>query len=269
VRHRRLRHLALLAGAALATFTFTTQVAGAEEPYGPSVPYTQILNGQFTFVPLPDAALVERTQYGYVYKAGQQDSHLVVTEVPEGLRFHDSGTLKFASLPASCRRQAVAVGVAAVCAVPTTVTTGNHMLVEVWPRLGDDYVDASSLSARFDVSVLADAGVDVVMTGAGNDFVNGAFDRDRVYGGAGNDWIRTGTGDDVLLGEAGNDKLVGSDHHDVVHGGSGNDRVDGGVGPDALWAEAGQDTVSCGGGPDSAYVDGSDRTRGCETVSTY
>lgn len=269
MRLGQLPSLALLAVAVPALIAGTSQVASAAVVYGPAAPYTTILNGQFTFVSLPGAALIDRTAYGYVYKAGKQDSHLVVTQVEGGLRFHDSGTSKFKSLPASCTREAVPDGVAAVCSVPDDVSTGNHLLLEVWPRLGDDYVDASSLSAVIDVTVLADAGADVVQTGAGNDFVNGAFGDDVVSSGAGNDWVRTGDGNDTLRGDDGNDKLVGSGGGDVLYGGSGDDVTYGGAGSDALWAETGQDLASCGTGPDHAYVDGADRIRACESISSY
>jgi serralysin len=265
----RLPSLALLTAAVVATIPATAEVASAEVVYGPAAPYTTILNGQFTFVTLPDSALIDKSSYGYVYKAGKQDSHLVVTQVVGGLRFHDSGTSKFKSLPDTCRREAVATGVAAVCSIPSTVSSTNHMLLEIWPRLGDDYVDTSSLSASFDVTALVDAGADVVMTGAGNDFVNGAFQDDWVSSGAGNDWVRTGDGNDTLMGDDGNDKLVGSGGGDTLRGGSGDDIAYGGAGSDALWGELGRDLASCGDGADNAFVDASDRTRSCESVSAY
>ncbi len=260
------RSAALFAGAVLATVPVAT-VAVAVEPYGPSDPYTTILNGQYPFIPLPNAAMISPSQYGYIYRAGQQDSRLVITQVPDGLRFHDSGTQTWKSLPDSCRRQNVPEGVAAVCTVPAYVGADDHLLLEVWPRLGDDHVDASSLPAFFDVTVLADAGADVVKLGAGNDFVNGAFDDDWVSAGAGNDWIRTGDGRDELWGEAGNDKLVGAPNSDVLRGGEGNDVVYGGTGGDTLSGDAGKDLVSCGGGPDVAFVDGSEQPRYCESVT--
>ena len=269
MRHGKLPSLALLTAAALATIPATAQAASAEVVYGPAAPYTTILNGQFTFVPLPDAALIATSSYGYVYKAGKQNSHLVITEVEGGLRFHDSGTAKFKSLSGTCQREAVSTGVAAVCSVPRTVSGATPTLLEIWPRLGDDYVDASSLTAAFDVTVLGDGGADVALTGAGNDFVNGAFQDDWVSSGAGNDWVRTGDGNDTLMGGDGSDKLVGSGGTDVLHGGGGDDITYGGAGNDALWAEAGRDLASCGEGADAAFVDTSDRTRSCESVSPY
>lgn len=259
--------LALLITAVLAAVSVTPSAAEAAVVYGPAAPYTTILNGQFTFVPLPDSALIDKTEYGYVYKAGKQDSHLVVTRVEGGLRFHDTGTHTFKSLPGSCTRESVAEGVAAVCSVPGTVSSGSPMLLEIWPRLGNDFVDASTLASDVDVTVLGDGGADVISTGAGNDFVNGAFDDDRVSTGAGNDWARTGDGDDTLAGEDGSDKLVGSGGNDLMSGGGGDDIVYGGVGGDELQVGTGRDLASCGDGPDTAYVDSADRTTSCESVS--
>ena len=73
------RTLVLLAGTALAAGTVGTPVAA--QAVGPTWPYTKILNGQGKFIPLPDAAMITRTKHGYLYRAGQQDSHLVITRV--------------------------------------------------------------------------------------------------------------------------------------------------------------------------------------------
>jgi len=218
-------------------------------------------------VPLKNAARILKTDHGYRYDAGQQNSHLVVSRVAGGLRFADTGTRELRSIPNSCSKQKVRVGVAAVCKVPRSVSTRQPMKVEIWPRLGDDFVDGSSLPAAFKLSVLADAGRDVVHGGAGNDFVNGARDKDRVSGGGGQDWIRTGLGNDSIRGGSGSDRLVGVDGDDLIRGGSGNDRVGGGAGRDTLHAGRGSDLVACGSGSDDAYVDGSDRSTECESVS--
>ncbi len=157
------RTLVLLAGTALVAGTVGAPLAA--QAVGPTRPYTKILNGQYKLIPLKDAAMITRTRYGYLYRAGQQDSRLVITRVDGGLRFHDSGTKRWKSVPDACRRHQVRVGVAAVCRVPSAVRVGNPMLLEVWPRLGDDFVNGSTLPAAFQMAVLADAGRDVVYTG--------------------------------------------------------------------------------------------------------
>ena len=263
------RTLVLLAATALAAGTVGTApvAAEADEP-GPSWPYTKILNGQYTLIPLKDAAMITTTEHGYLYRAGQQDSHLVITQVDGGLLFQDSGTKEWKSLPDACRPQQVQVGVAAVCNVSSDISLSNPMLLEVWPRLGDDFVDGSTLAAPFQMAALVDAGRDVVYLGAGDDFVNGAFDRDVVRGGPGNDWIRTGDGDDDIRGDSGNDRLIGSGGSDTVRGGPGEDRVDGGDGNDRLYAaDSSRDVVACGAGFDRARVDRADKRIACESVT--
>lgn len=264
------RTLVLLAATALAAATVGTApvAAQADEP-GPYWPYTKVLNGQYTLIPLKDAAMITTTEHGYLYRAGQQDSHLVVTQVDGGLLFQDSGTKEWKSLSDACRPQQVQVGVAAVCNVPGDISLSNPMLLEVWPRLGDDFVDGSTLAAPFEMAALVDAGRDVVYLGAGDDFVNGAFDRDVVRGGPGDDWIRTGDGDDDISGDSGNDRLIGSGGSDTVRGGDGLDRVAGGDGNDWLYAaDSQQDVVACGAGADSAQVDQTDKLNDCESVAT-
>ena len=238
------------------------------QAYGPTAcSYDTILNGQYTLIPLKNQAMLSRERCGYRFRAGQQDSHLVITHVAGGLRFHDRGSREWKSIPGDCRRVSVANGVAATCPVPTTTSQSSPLLIEVWPRLGDDYVDASALPAQFQLAALVDAGFDTVYGGAGDDFVNGAFQRDRVWGGGGSDWIRTGDGADELWGDGGDDKLIGSDDADVIHGGEGADRVGGGAGTDSLWADGGKDVVACGGAFDRAVVDSTDRHSECEAVS--
>lgn len=237
--------LSVAALTAAATLTTTTSQAGA-------------------IIPLKNAAMITRTDHGYLYRAGQQDSHLVVSQVKGSLRFADSRTHELRSIPSSCHRIAKPVGIAAVCAVPSRVSASRPMAVEVWPRLGDDFIDASALPAAIRVSVLADAGHDIVFGGGGNDFINGAQDGDRVWGGAGNDWIRTGIGGDDIRGGPGNDKLVGVEGHDTVHGGAGRDEVGGGPGNDSLHGGGGADVVRCGTGLDTADADRTDRRSDCE-----
>jgi Ca2+-binding RTX toxin-like protein len=236
---------------------------------GPPYNYVTVLNGQFGTIPLKDKGMLTRTKHGYRFRTGQQASHLVVTLVDGGLSFVDTGTKTFKKLSPDCQRSNVAVGIAAVCQVPANITVRRPLLIEVWPRLGNDFTDTSSLPATFAVTVLADAGNDVTRVGAGPDFVNAAAGNDFVWGGAGNDWIRAGAGHDVVRGGEGSDYLVAQEGRDTVHGGDGDDRVDGGDQNDRLWGDAGADFLLCGTGRDSANVDASDRVfHDCESVKT-
>jgi len=232
-----------------------------------ALPPTELLGNGPKPIPLKNAAMITMEDTGYRYRAGQQNSHLTITLVDGGLLYVDTGTRELRQIPGTCTRRSVDRGIAAFCTIPDRFDEDRKMFLEVWPRLGDDYVDGSSLPSRFRLWVLADAGNDRVYTGAGDDFVNGAQDNDRVWGGAGDDWIRTGIGNDELWGDEGNDKLVGTDGADALHGGSGNDRVGGGSGGDRLWGDLGQDVVACGSGADDAFLDGADRANGCETTT--
>jgi serralysin len=256
-----------LAVAALGAVTVSgAALPGAAQAAGGEPPKALLGNGPKP-IPLKNAAMILRTEWGYRYIAGQQHSDLTVRLVDGNLVYSDRGTRELRDIPGTCNRRSVDVGIQAVCSVPAQYDSPNSMFLEIWPRLGDDAIDGSSLPSTFRMWVLGDRGRDVVRTGAGNDFVNGAQDADKVWGGGGDDWIRTGIGDDTLVGEGGDDKLVGVDGNDTVDGGEGDDRVGGGPGSDRLTAGGGQDLVACGGGPDNAWVDSADRTTECESVS--
>ena len=265
--------VALLTGTVLMTVTFATQIAAdaADAPHPPTISSTAttatMATTPSTQAAPPPWATLEQKNGGYRYTAGLHDSHLIVTRVAGGLRFVDTATVDLRSYPAVCRQQIVRVGIAAVCRVPASVTARNPMTIELAPRLGDDFVDASTLSAEFEASVRADTGRDVVRTGAGDDFINGALDRDKVSGGEGDDWIRTGPGNDAIWAGAGSDRLAGVEGHDTIHGGDGNDRLGGGSGNDRLYAGGDTDHVLCGAGQDEAHVDRADNaTSDCESV---
>jgi Ca2+-binding RTX toxin-like protein len=153
-------------------------------------------------------ALIRRSKFGYVYIAGKQSSHLRITFVQKhnSLRYRDTHTHRITQLPPTCQREDVKIGVSAVCKIQPRFAD-QRMFVQVWPRLGNDYVDGRTLPWRFRLWVLADGGRDVVYGGAGDDFVNGARDGDRAYGGHGNDFLRGGPGANHLVGGAGKDKV--------------------------------------------------------------
>ena len=178
-------------------------------PGAQALPPTELLGTGGPVIPLKNAAMIDRTPDGYRYVAGQQNSHLKITKVDGKLLYRDTGTRELRGIPGSCSRRSVATGIAALCTIPAKFDAGNKMFLEVWPRLGNDVVDGSTLPASLRLWVLADAGSDTVLGGAGDDFVNGAQDADRVWGRGGNDWIRGGKGNDRLYGGTGDDRIVG------------------------------------------------------------
>ncbi len=269
---------ALAALAALTTIAAAALVAdpaagGDPPPNGPGTagpPYdyaTALMGNGDALVSLPDQAMITKTKHGFLFRAGQQDSHLVVTLTDDGMRFEDTGTARWKKVARICRRETVAVGVAASCPVPDGLTAAAPLLLEVWPRLGDDYVDASSLPDTVAMTVLSDAGDDITMFGAGPDFFNGFTGVDQVWGGGGNDWIRTGQDDDLVWGGPGDDQIVGTDGKDTLYGEDGDDLLGGGTGNDQLDGGSGSDLLRCEAGSDLAWTDGADRLRACETVN--
>lgn len=260
IRHSARYALALTASVAAMSAVSLTPVAHAD-------PVTELMGDGSTVIPLKNMAMITKTKWGLRYRAGQQDSHLTVTYSDGLVRFADTGTQKWRHLSPLCTKESVDVGVAASCRLPAKYADGKTMFIEVWPRLGDDYVDASTMPAQFRMWVLADRGDDTVMTGAGRDFINGAQDDDIAKGGDGDDWLRTGDGNDVIDGQGGDDRLVGVAGADKIHGGDGNDSVEGGPGNDQLWADLGTDKVLCGTGSDDAWMGLDDRASGCESVN--
>ena len=262
--------LAVLVAAAMAAATVGS-ASGNEAPAGahagPPYKFTTELMGEYSEVSLKDSGMLTRTVHGYRWWTGQQNSHLVVTRVDRGLRFRDTGTKSIKKLSPACHRNKVRVGIAAVCRVPRGISQRLPLLVEVWPRLGKDFTDTSSLPATFAVTMLSDKGHDVARFGAGPDFFNGFSGRDRIWGGAGNDWIRGGLDNDRVQGGRGNDDLTTVEGRDTVRGGRGKDRLWTGDGDDRLWAGGGRDLVSCGNGRDNARVGAGDHFfQSCESV---
>jgi serralysin len=240
--------------------------AGKIPGVGPSSPYVQeILTHDV--VPMKNQAMINPVPNGYLVRAGQQHSDMIMTVVDGRLQIVDRGTAEWKGMPAECRNVSVPKGVGASCVLPDFFTDSNPMLIEVWPRIGDDTIDTRTLSTRFEISFLGDKGDDVAYLGAGKDFFNGAQEADTVYGGDGRDWLRTGLEDDIIHGEGGADELVGVDGNDTIYGGPGNDNIAGNDGHDKIYAGSGTDRVGCGAGTDTAWALVGDSVYQCETVN--
>ncbi len=88
--------------------------------------------------------------------------------------------------------------------------------------------------------------IDVVMMGAGNDFLTLSNDVSNLgnpgtytlgmtgYGGDGNDILWMAAGNDAIFGDAGDDVLAGQAGNDIIQGGAGFDSLFGGSGADLL-----------------------------------
>ena len=236
-------------------------------PAGPPYDFTRaLIDGRQVGKPLTGVAIIDRTPHGYVFRAGSQNNRLTVTQVPGGLRFVDPGTPEFRGLASECREVRVRRGVAAVCTIPDGITEEQPLMIEVWPRIGDDYLNTSTLPATFVATMLGDLGRDVAIFGPGSDFFNGHTANDLVRGGGGDDWIRGGDDNDLIFGGSGNDWIVGMNGDDVIRGGSGDDHLAGLDGDDRLIGGPGRDRAACGPGIDIAWIAVSALARDCESV---
>ncbi len=230
-----LRPVARLAAAIVAALVLSmipvlalSTTATADQPpgYGPSDPFDDALKpDDGPMEPMRNKAKIVRTKHGYRFTAAQQNTHLRLTLTNGRLRFRDTATRRWKSLPKVCTRKRVSPGVVATCRVPRNTSKSNPTLIEVHPRLGNDFVDGRGLPARFQMAVLGDAGRDVMFGGRGKDYFTGAMGRDRVSGGGGKDWIRGGSERDRLRGGAASDWIVGMSGRDKIVGGKGRDRL--------------------------------------------
>ncbi|MFO1201061.1 MAG: hypothetical protein U1E58_00280 [Tabrizicola sp.] len=106
-------------------------------------------------------------------------------------------------------------------------------------------------------------GIEGLQGGTGNDTLLGDGQGNLLLGGAGQDWLEGRTGADTLLGGDGHDTLLGGEEADRLEGGSGNDRLDGGTGDDALIGGEGNDLLMGGEGADRLEGNaGEDRLEG-------
>lgn len=115
------------------------------------------------------------------------------------------------------------------------------------------FVDASALTAiAFDLGT----GGEIGGTGANADDTYATFvdlDASALTGGRAVDF-EGGEGDDIVLGGAGADFLRGNDGDDTLNGGAGADELDGGDGDDTLIGGAGFDTIRGGAGDDNVRL---------------
>lgn len=92
----------------------------------------------------------------------------------------------------------------------------------------------------------------------GDDTLLAADNEDKIYGGDGNDLIRSGWGGDTLYGGNDDDIIYGEAWNDTLYGGSGNDQLFGGDHDDTIYGDLGNDTISGGGGRDRVNYSQSD-----------
>jgi len=92
-----------------------------------------------------------------------------------------------------------------------------------------------------------------VHTGAGNDTIianNGGMG----IGGQFGDSIVTGAGNDFIQGNLGNDTIISGPGNSIIHGGQGANIIVGGAGNDTIFLERGTNTVTGGSGGNNVYM---------------
>ncbi len=104
---------------------------------------------------------------------------------------------------------------------------------------------------------------DELITGDGNDLVDGLAGNDNIVtnggfdtlrGGEGNDRLEAGKQDDSVFGDAGDDALYGHAGDDSLKAGEGNDSISGNQGADTLLGNEGDDLLR--GGDDNDSMNG-------------
>ena len=102
--------------------------------------------------------------------------------------------------------------------------------------------------------------VNIITGTAGNDFIRGSREADKIQGLAGNDQLFGNRGDDsldggqdndILRGNQGNDTLNGGSGQDQLNGNRGDDQLTGGLDQDQLFGNQGNDTLDGGGSNDT------------------
>jgi len=100
-----------------------------------------------------------------------------------------------------------------------TVATGVNNKIYAGGSEGNDTFDASANASQ--VTLIGEAGNDVLKGGSAGDSLEGGAGNDTLYGNAGNDFLNGVGGDDWIYARNG---TVGSTDPDSVYGGTGNDR---------------------------------------------
>ena len=141
--------------------------------------------------------------------------------------------------------------------------TGNYndsQSVTLMGEAGDDVLIGNAgddnLAGGVDSDIIMGNGGDDLMSGdAGHDVLFGGNGNDFKLGGSGNDYLQGDTGNDTLIGDTENDTLIGGSGSDMLYGGDGNDVLSGGSGIDYLIGGKGHDTYLFQLGDGSDHID--------------
>jgi Ca2+-binding RTX toxin-like protein len=129
---------------------------------------------------------------------------------------------------------------------------------DVLTGVGNDTIDGLAGAD----TITETGGVNYLRGGDGNDSISGGVGFDDINGNQGNDTCVSGGGDDWVVGGKDNDSLTGSAGQNLVYGNLGADTCEGGGGNDIVRGGQDNDIVSGGAGDD--FVSGD---KGSDTVT--
>lgn len=95
----------------------------------------------------------------------------------------------------------------------------------------------------------------IAESNAGDDFILGTNQNNRLNGNKGNDTVEGLAGEDTLFGGRDHDTMNGGDGDDFLNGNRGNDQVDGGKGNDSIFGGQDDDILIGGSGEDTLSGD--------------
>jgi Ca2+-binding RTX toxin-like protein len=144
------------------------------------------------------------------------------------------------------------------------LTAGHDYAIETGDgtiRTGDMLtVDGSALGKndllRFFAHGENDNATFTVLAGRANDIILGGAGEDFLYGGKGGDNLDGNGGEDYIEGGKGDDTIFGSASDDFAYGGAGADSMDGDIGGDQFYGGGGDDLINTGDDSDVLVGDG-------------
>ncbi|WP_304437818.1 calcium-binding protein, partial [Cylindrospermopsis sp. CR12] len=91
---------------------------------------------------------------------------------------------------------------------------------------------------------------DNIITGSGDDIINGGDGNNTIVAGGGNNIINSGDGNDIITAGDEDDIINAGDGNDTIVGGGGNNIITAGDGDDTINGGDGNDTIDAGDGND-------------------
>ena len=110
-------------------------------------------------------------------------------------------------------------------------------------------MNGSAAAAGHGFNVTGGTGADSIVTGAGNDVINGGAD--YTFGAAANDTVNAGAGDNSVTTHNGADSITAGAGNDTINAGNGNNTINAGDGANSVTTGSGLDNITTGTGNDT------------------